>query len=170
MVLLAEGASDQTLDQLKNVLHLPNDLTQLRTAYYEIQQRLRTNTAAIELTSNSALFSNINYPIDNKFISTLEQAYRVEHIPVNFRNTSIAATTINDYIRIRTQGRIENVVQPDDLIDIQLLLSSSIFFRGQWKVCLLFAETICGSTIVPFILLFSVPVQRQQNAGKAILP
>lgn len=135
MVLLAEGATDQTLDQLKDVLHLPNDLTQLRTAYSEIQQRLRTNTTAIELTSNSAMFSNINYRIDNKFISTLTHAYSVEHIPVNFQNTSIAATTINDYIRIRTHDRIQNVVQPDDLIDIQLLLSSSIFFRGQWKVC-----------------------------------
>lgn len=135
MVLLAEGASDQTLDQLKNVLHLPNDLTQLRTAYYEIQQRLRTNTTAIEVTSNAAMFSNVNYHIDDKFVSTLARAYRVEHIPVNFQNTSTAAVTINDYIRIRTQGRIENVVQPGDLIDIQLLLSSSIFFRGQWKVC-----------------------------------
>lgn len=136
MVLLAEGATDQTLDQLKYVLHLPNDLTQLRTAYHEIQQRLRTNTTAIEFTSNSAIFSNIHYRIDNKYVSTLAQAYNVEHIPVNFQNTSVAATTINDYIRIRTHGRIENVVQPDDLFDIQLLLSSSIFFRGQWKVCL----------------------------------
>lgn len=135
MVLLAEGATDKTLDQLKSVLHLPNDLTQLRTAYYGIQQRLRTNTTAIEFTSNLAIFSNINYRIDNKYVSTLSQAYRVEHVPVNFQNTSVAATTINDYIRIRTQGRIGNVVQPNDLIDIQLLLSSSIFFRGQWKVC-----------------------------------
>lgn len=140
MVLLAEGANDQTLDQLKNVLHLPNDLTQLRIAYYEIQQRLRTNTTAIELTSNSALFSNVNYRIDNKFISTLARAYRVEHIPVNFQNTSIAAITINDYIRVRTQGKIDIVVQADDLIDIQLLLSSSIFFRGQWKVCFFFFQ------------------------------
>lgn len=135
MVLLAEGATDQTLDQLKKVLRLPNDLTQLRTAYNGIQNRLQTNTTAIELTANHALFSNIDYPIDNKYISTLTRAYRVEHLPVNFQNTSIAASTINDYIHIRTQGRIEHVVNPDDLIDIQLLLASSIFFRGQWKVC-----------------------------------
>lgn len=135
MVLLAEGATDQTLNQLKTVLHLPDDLTQLRTAYYDIQQRLRTNTRAIEFTSNAAIFSNINYRIDNKYVDTLSHAYDVEHVPVNFQNTSIAATQINDYIRIRTQGLIENVVQPDDLTDIQLLMSSSIFFRGQWKVC-----------------------------------
>lgn len=135
MVLLAEGATDQTLNQLKNVLHLPNDLTQLRTAYNEIQHRLQTNTTAIELTANHAIFSNINYNIDNKYISTLAHAYSVEHVPVNFQNTYVAAKTINDYISVRTQGKIQDVVQPNDLIDIQLLMASSIFFRGQWKVC-----------------------------------
>lgn len=134
MAILAEGSVDQTLIQLKNVLHLPNDLAQLRTAYNDIQYRLQTNTTAIELTANYAIFSNINYPIDNKYISTLAHTYRVEHVPVNFQNTSVAATTINDYISIRTRGRIGNAVNPADLVDIQLLLSSSIFFRGRWKV------------------------------------
>lgn len=135
LVLLAEGATEQTLFQLQNALHLPNDLGQLRTAYSGIQSRLQTNTTSIELAANHALFSNVNYAIDNKYISTLAHTYGVEHVPLNFQNTSVAARTINDYIFIRTQGRIENVVHPDDLIDIQLLLSSSIFFRGQWKVC-----------------------------------
>lgn len=134
MVLLAEGATEQTLVQLKNVLHLPNDLTQLRTAYNDIQYRLQTNTTAIELTANQGLFSNINQPLDNKYISTLSRDYRIEHVPVDFRNASVAAQIINDYISVRTQGRIENVVHPEDLIDIHLLLSSSIFFRAQWRV------------------------------------
>lgn len=139
MVLLAEGATDQTLEQLKNVLHLPNDLTQLRTAYNEIQRRLQTNTTAIEVTANHAIFSNITYRIDNKYIDILARAYRVEHVPVNFQNQIVAARTINDYISIRTQNRIENVVRPEDLNDIQLLMASSIFFRGQWKVCVFFS-------------------------------
>lgn len=150
MVLIAEGATDETLVQLKNVLHLPDDLTHLRAAYNDIQHRLQTNTTSIELTVNHALFSNINYIIDNKYIDTLSKIYRVEHVPVNFQIKSDAATTINDYISIRTQGRIKNIVHPEDLIDIQLLLSSSIFFRGQWKVC----STFFSSSFAIFHFIF----------------
>lgn len=170
MVLLAEGATDQTLTQLKNVLHLPNDLTQLGTAYNEIQHRLQTNTTAIELTANHAIFTNTNYRFDNKYINTIARTYSVEHVPVNFQNTILAAKTINDYISIRTQGRIENVVRPDALNDIQLLMASTIFFRGQWKVCLRigFFPSSNSNLLNIFKHFFSlsfspVPVQRPAN-------
>lgn len=135
MILIAEGAVDQSLAQLKNVLHLPNDLTRLQTAYTDIQRVLTMNTSATQLTVSQALFFDANRPVENTYANTLMKGYMADHFSVNFRAANEAAKTINDYINYRTNGKIKNVVSPEDLIDTQLLLTSSIFFKGLWKVC-----------------------------------
>lgn len=135
MILVAEGSAGKSFEQLNDVLRLPNDLTNLRTAYKNFQQLLLVNTSTIELAVNQAVFSDLNNPINNAYARILESDYEADHIPVNYRNPVNAVKTINDHISFRTQGKIQNVVKPDDLAEAQLLLTSAIFFKGQWKVC-----------------------------------
>lgn len=135
MVLIAEGATDQSFDQLEKVLRLPNDLSNLRTAYKNFQRLLLVNTSTVELAVNQALFSDINRPLVNDYVNVLVSDYEADHLPVNFRIPSTAVKTVNDHISYRTQGRIQEVVKPEDLSEAQLLLTSSIFFKGLWKVC-----------------------------------
>lgn len=134
MVLIAEGAKDQSYNQLSNVLRLPNDLSNLRTAYKNFQRLLVVNTSTVELAVNQALFSDINRPLENDYVNVLNYDYEADHLPVDFRAPSSAVKTINDHISFRTQGKIQDVVKPEDLTEAQLLLTSSIFFKGLWKV------------------------------------
>lgn len=134
MVLVAEGAADNSFDQLDKVLRLPYDLTSVRTAYKSFQRLLLVNTSTVELAVNQALFSDINNPIDNNYARILENDYEADHLPVNYRIPFNAVKTINDHISYRTQGKIQDVLKPDDLAEAQLLLTSAIFFKGQWKV------------------------------------
>lgn len=134
MVLIAEGASSQSLDQLTKALHLPNDLSNVRLKYADIKRALFMNSTNAELNVNQALFTNINHPIDNKYAGILSHVYQVDHLPIDFRVPNDAAKFINEYVDYQTHGKVKHVVNPVDLIDIELLLSSSIFFRGQWKV------------------------------------
>lgn len=136
MVLIAEGATDESYAQLKKVLRLPNDLVSLRTPYRSYQRLLLSNTDAVELALNHALFSDINRPIEYGYENILKNNYEADYVSVNFRAPNNATKVINDYINKQTHGKIQTVVTPDDLIDSQLLLTSSIFFKGQWKVCL----------------------------------
>lgn len=134
MVLVAEGANDESLEQLKKVLRLPNDLNDLRTAYKHFQRLLLVNTSTVQLAVNQAIFSDINRPLENEYANILSYDYEADHIPVNFQVPAIAVKRINDHISYRTQGKIENVVKSEDLLEAQLLLTSSIFFKGKWKV------------------------------------
>lgn len=136
MILVAEGSAGKSFEQLNSVLRLPNDLTHLRTAYKNFQQLLLVNTSTVELAVNQALFSDLNNPIDNSYARILESDYEADHMPVNYRSPLNAIKTINDHISFRTQGKIQNVVKPEDLAEAQLLLTSAIFFKGQWKVYL----------------------------------
>lgn len=134
MMLIAEGAAGQSFAQMEKTLHLPKELKYVRTAYKEFQRVLVVNTSTVELAVNQALFSDLNSPIDQGYGNILENDYEADHIRVNFLDRGKATKTINDHISVKTQGKIQNVIKPEDLTDAQLLLTSTIFFRGQWKV------------------------------------
>lgn len=144
MVLVAEGATDKTYAQLKKVLRLPNDLVNLRTPYRSYQRLLFANSSAIELLINQALFSDVNLRIQYGYVNNLKNYYEVDHVSVNFKTPIDASDVINDHISKHTLGKIRHVVKPDDLEDSQLLLTSSIFFRGQWKVCFNLNKNLFG--------------------------
>lgn len=135
MLLIAEGAAGPTFEQLQRVLHMPNDMVSLRLAYKNFQRLLLVNTSTIELAVNQALFTDINRPIEQSYQHILHDEYEADHIPLNFRSTISAVKTINDHISWRTQGKINDVIKAEDLTNTQLLLTSAIYFKGQWKVC-----------------------------------
>lgn len=134
MVLVAEAAiAGQSLTQLKTVLRLPNDLSLLRTPYKSFQHLLYVNITSIELNTNQAIISDINRPLHQIYIDLLKEAYGVDHRSVDF-HASNAANIINDYLNGETRQYGQKIVSFDDLDEAQVLLVSSIFFRGQWKV------------------------------------
>lgn len=141
MILLAEGATDESLRQLRNVLYLPNSLNRLRSSYRDLQEILLSNTSTVGLSLNQALFSDENSHVNNNFVDILLNDYRANHLHVNFQKPIDAANSINNFIRSQTHGKIENIVNAHELINTNLLLSSSIFFNGQWKVCFVFHST-----------------------------
>lgn len=134
MMLIAEGAAGRSFIQIEKSLHLPKELKYVRTAYKEFQRVLVVNTSTVELAVNQALFSDLNSPIDQGYANILENDYEADHVRVNFLDKNVATKTINDHISDKTRGKIRNVIKPEDLTDAQLLLTSTIFFKGQWKV------------------------------------
>lgn len=103
MLLIAEGASDQSLAQMSKVLRLPDDMNLLRTAYKDFQRLLLVNTTTVQLAVNQAIFSDINRPLQNDFVSVLKNDYEADHLAVNFRVPPVAVDTINNHISARTQ-------------------------------------------------------------------
>lgn len=133
-MLQAEGADGNTYEQLKKVLRLPDDLTYLRSAYKHIQKALLVNTSTIEVAITQALFSDENRPVDIDYAYKLDNVYEADNIPINFHDNINAFNKINQYVTEKTRGKINRIVNMDDLRDAQLILISAIFFKGQWKV------------------------------------
>lgn len=135
LILLAEGAGGETYNQMEKVLYLPPELTYVRTAYKAFQRTLNVNTSTIELAVNQAIYTDIHRPIYQHYADILEKDYEADHIAVNFRDASIAIKSINDHVLEQTRGKITEIVKESDLNNAKLLLTSAIYFKGQWKVC-----------------------------------
>lgn len=134
LLLLAEGASGKTYEQLATVLRLPSDLTKIRRVYKYLQDAFEQNNTAIELTMNQVLFCDINRPIDIEFQDKLEDTYEADYFPVNFIDRYQAVDQINKYIRQKVKGKIDRIVEVNDLNEANMMLISAIFFQGRWKV------------------------------------
>lgn len=143
LVLQAEGAAGNTYSQLQKVLRLPEDLSYLRMAYKQIQRSLDVNTTTVEVAVNQALFSDQNRPVDPDYAYKLDNIYEADHLPVDFHNSPDTFNRINKYVSEKTHGKIPRIVNMDDLNEAQMILISAIFFKGQWKVCIL-AVAFCS--------------------------
>lgn len=134
MLLVAEGASSRSFDQIKHALYLSDDLTESHTIYKNIGKLLSTNRSDIELAVNQAMFTNSKYHLQPDYINTLVNKYEANFLPVDFQQQNEAAQTINNYVSNRTNGQVNRIVNPDDLSETTLMLTSSILFESQWRV------------------------------------
>lgn len=137
MLLLAEGSAGRTYEQLANVLRLPADLTKIRMVYKYLHSAFTENNTAVELDVNQVLFCDINRPIDVAFEEKLEHTYDADYYPVNFIETIETVDTINRYVKEKTKGKIDQILNAGDLKHAYMVLVSAIYFQGRWKVKLL---------------------------------
>lgn len=137
MILVAEGAADKSLEQLKNVLHLPNYLNQFGVSYRDLSNHLFSNSSGFSLDVNQALFVDQLRPIENSYIHVLRTDYQTDYVSVDFQAIDNAVKLINNHIRSHTHGKIPSLVNAATLQDTHLLLSSAIYFNGAWKVGIL---------------------------------
>lgn len=133
-MLLAEGSTGRTYQQLADVLRLPADLTRIRMVYRYLLSAFSENHQAVELAMNQVLFGDLNRPIDVQFQEKLEHVYDADYYPMNFIDSVATAARVNAYVKQQTQGRIAEIVQANDLKMVHILLVSAMFFQGRWKV------------------------------------
>lgn len=136
MLLLAEGSDGESFNQLKNTLYLPeeNVFQYMRSQYPAFRQQLMVNTSTVELDMNQAIFAASNRQVHPEYLHLIQRYYGVDYVPITSLSSTEAAKTINNYISGKTHGKIKNVVKPGDLNDVRLMLTSTIFFKGQWTV------------------------------------
>lgn len=134
MLLLVEGATDETLEQLQIALDIPRNLTELRRIYGNVHHILETRNADIEFDVNQGLVYDVNRPVLPAYGQIIQNHYKADLLPTDFRDTQNASKLINEHIRVRTHDKIRKFLEPVDLTDVQLLLTSVNFFKGKWKV------------------------------------
>lgn len=92
------------------------------------------NTSTIELAVEQVIFTDVNRPVENDYEENLRRVYEADIVPVDFKKTAEAYYEINNYVNNKTHGKINKIIEPEDLRDLQMILASAIFFKGEWKV------------------------------------
>ncbi|XP_018569245.1 serine protease inhibitor 77Ba [Anoplophora glabripennis] len=134
MNILAEGSRNNTARQLENALRIPQDKTALRKNFQNFTNTLLTKTNGATLDIDTAMFTNENFPLKNNFRAIIDQYYKVAVNQLDFKNSALAASSINKHVALVTRDRIKQLVIPADVKNAQVFLTSVLYFKGLWKM------------------------------------
>ncbi|KAH8305846.1 hypothetical protein KR059_012775, partial [Drosophila kikkawai] len=131
LVLLYEGSSGETYNQLRKALRINVEDEKLRGVYRVWSSLLNTKTSTIEVASLQAVYTDKDYPIKDTYRNAI-QNYNVEPMEVDFYDQD-TYHLINEATNRTTRGLIPYTILPQDIYGAKMFLLSSLFFKGQWK-------------------------------------
>jgi serpin B len=126
------GANGETRQQMADVLHLTLPEGQLYPALGALASLLAD---VPDLALASALWGQSGLSYQSGFIDLLGTTYGTPLRLVDFGAYAQAAKTINDWVSKNTNGRIPELVSPNEVIPapIVLMLTSAVYMKAKWQ-------------------------------------
>jgi serpin B len=123
--LLTEGASGNTYQQLINTFHLPKDFLDR----FDYMAQLLQNSKSTIKIANSA-WINDRLELNPDYVTSIKMKISgAEFNSIRFGST--AANQINQWVREKTDGYIEGIIDSLDSSTLLVLLNA-VYFNGSW--------------------------------------
>uniref|UniRef100_A0A3Q3X4Y6 Thyroxine-binding globulin n=1 Tax=Mola mola TaxID=94237 RepID=A0A3Q3X4Y6_MOLML len=129
LAALSVGARGETHQQLFSGLGFNSTLYTQADIDQAFQKLLKTSSE--ETSEGTAVFVDHGFKPRPEFLETLKQFYFADGFNVDFTNSTESANTINEYVREKTKGKIDQLVENLDGSTVMYLLSY-IYFKGKW--------------------------------------
>lgn len=135
LAVTAEGATGDTLNQINRVIRVTTkNRDTLRAEYKNIARWLQVKSDAVWLAKINAMFVDQNSLPLQDFIELAKTNYDTDMVPIDFRQADVAATLVNRVISNVTRGRINKLVDSSYFTDSKMILTSAVYFKGQWTL------------------------------------
>ncbi|MFN6469188.1 MAG: serpin family protein [Nostoc sp. SerVER01] len=132
LAMTYNGASGSTQQAMAKTLELQGmSLSEINSAYAAVLKQLLENPdAKVQLKIANSLWANQEVKFQPEFLQRTENFYQAKVSNLNFQDPT-AISTINDWVKDNTAGKIDKIVQniePDQV----LFLINAIYFKGNW--------------------------------------
>jgi serpin B len=135
LTMTYEGAKGKTAEEMRTVLHLPNDKQKIHSDFVSIYGEINKENKAYMLTTANALWVQKDYPFDSSYLSTVDTYYNGKVTNLDFKtDTEKSRFTINNWIENQTYHKIKNIIPLGILTsDTRLVLTNAIYFKANWS-------------------------------------
>ncbi|KAL2735249.1 antithrombin-III-like isoform X2 [Vespula squamosa] len=134
LVLLYEGAQDQTAHELAGVMQLPASRSATRDKFSEILQSLRMICPQYELDIGTRLYVDTTVSTRQRYAAIVETFYGVNLINTNLSDTRLLTEEVNAWVKNVTHGNIGKLIEDENnLKDSVMLVVNALFFKGTWR-------------------------------------
>lgn len=135
LAVIAEGAAGDTRNEINNVLRLSaRNKESTRTGFRNITQWLQVNTGTVKLAKINAIFVDKDRLPLPEFTEISKNYYQTEMVTLDFKDSARSANILNQAISNITHGKIPNMVDASYFQDSQMVLTSALYFKGQWAM------------------------------------
>ena len=134
LAFLSLGARGPTLTEILEGLKFnltEIQETQIHQGFQHLLQALNRPSNQLQLSVGNAMFVQEELKLLDKFIEDARVLYSSEAFPTNFRDSEAARSLINDYVKNKTQGKIEDLIKNLDSLT-KIILLNYIYFKGDY--------------------------------------
>ncbi|KAG8449081.1 hypothetical protein GDO86_015943 [Hymenochirus boettgeri] len=133
--MLSLGAKSETHQNILEGLRLNQTEVpekDLHEAMEHLQQLLNKPKSDLQVNIGNAVFVDNEMNILESFAHDLQHYYHAEAITANFNNPEDAKKQINDFVKNKTKGKIDELIT-NLSNEVKLLLLNYIFLDAQWE-------------------------------------
>ncbi|MFC2114247.1 serpin family protein [Bacteroidota bacterium] len=126
------GATGKTYEDMKSSLHLTSmSLSDINTSYKYLIDNLKPLDKDVVFTIANSIWYRQGYTIVPEFISNNQDYFYAQVNPLDFAKSEESKVTINNWVKDKTNGKIEEIIdniKPEDF----MFLINALYFNGQW--------------------------------------
>ncbi|WOX55150.1 serpin family protein [Methanoculleus palmolei] len=134
LAITYEGAHGTTADEIRSVLHLPENDTLQREGFSAIDAGLNRADANYILRTANALWAEETYSFLPEYTTAAARWYGANVTNLDFKGSPEASReTINRWVEEQTEDKIRDLL-PAGSIDTmtRLVITNAIYFKGTW--------------------------------------
>lgn len=128
-----EGAKRETAEQIRSVLHLPQNDDVRRSFYREMSSWIKEDQK-YQLEIANGLWAQEGFGLLEDYLEINRNVYGAEIGNLDFFNNALKAISkINDWVKSNTDNKIKRLIS-EKMINKQtkMVLTNAIYFKGRW--------------------------------------
>jgi serpin B len=128
------AAGGRTEAEIAKVLRSPFDQDQAHPAFHALNESLcrSLDEQGVTLDRGCRLWADESLKIEDAFLEVTRQYYDAELSRLLFTARGDACRDINAWIKQKTHGRLGDILSPNDLDGVRVLLACAIYFKATW--------------------------------------
>ncbi|MGB7379153.1 MAG: serpin family protein [Rivularia sp. (in: cyanobacteria)] len=131
LAMTYNGADGSTKKAMAKALELQGmNLQQINSSYAQLKASLENPDPQVTLNIANSLWAEKNTSLESDFIQKNQEFYQAQVINLDFADAE-ASSTINNWVKENTQGKIDKIVDKIDPEQVLFLLNT-IYFKGSW--------------------------------------
>lgn len=133
LCMTLNGARGETFDSMQTALTLEGlSLTEINEASRSLTELLTNADSKVLFRSANSIWYRADFTVEQDFIDRNRTYYDAAVTALDFRSPD-AVVTINDWVRAKTNGRIQEIVASPIPEHMVMYLINAIYFKGVWK-------------------------------------
>jgi serpin B len=126
------GTAGQTFDEMRASLGFgARPSSEINTAYRSLIDLLRGLDETVDFRIANSIWYRDGFPFETTFLDESRQFFDARVSALNF-NAASAPTTINDWVKQSTNGKIPTIIDGGIDADAVMFLINAIYFNGAW--------------------------------------
>ncbi|XP_046743281.1 serine protease inhibitor 27A-like [Diprion similis] len=135
LTALVEGTGGRTASQIRDTLRLPSDPRSLRLAAERSLAPFKVKRVGAQLDLATRIWTGTDVNLTPEYSEILRRHYDSDVQPVNFVDALRTSDLINNWVREKTRGHIQSIVEPGSLgPQVRLLLTNALYMKSTWKI------------------------------------